>query len=278
MKVHHLNCATFCPVACQRFFSRSHFIAHCLLIESDDGLILVDTGYGSAECTERGARVGRIYAALMRPAFDPAETAAAQVRALGFSTGDVRHIVVTHMDGDHAGGLPDFPEAQVHIFADEHAAIMKRATIAEKGRYLPAQWAHEPQWRIHAPADGERWHGFDLARPIAEVSPELLLVPVTGHTRGHCVVAVDDGDGWLVHCGDAYFDRRSIAAPDAVPKGIRRMERALALDYPSYAANHERLRALQSNGGEGMRLFCAHDPAEFPAPTAASTPPGDPPR
>lgn len=264
MKVHHLNCATFCPKATQRFFQRSHFVAHCLLVESDDGLILVDTGFGTAECGQRGQRVGRVYSWIMGPAFDPAETALAQVQALGFAPSDVRHIVVTHMDVDHAGGLADFPDAQVHIFAEEHDAITKRASMAEKGRYVPAQWAHGPKWQIHEVAQGERWHGFERARPLPSVAPELLIVPVRGHTRGHSIVAVDDGAGWLVHCGDAYFDRRSISAPEAVPKGIRRLERALALDDEMRAANLERLRALDAEGGPGMRLFCAHDPAEFP--------------
>ena len=264
MKVHHLNCATFCPRACERFFSRSHFVAHCLLVESDDGLILIDTGFGTAECEQRGKRVGRLYAWMMRPAFDPAETAVARVRALGFAPEDVRHIVVTHMDVDHAGGLPDFPHAQVHIFEDEHTAAMKRSAFAEKGRYVPAHWAHGPDWRIHAVEQGESWHGFERVRPLPSVAPELLIVPVRGHTRGHSIVAVDDGDGWLVHCGDAYFDRRAITDPEALPKGIQRLERALALDDQMRAANLERLRALNAAGGEGMRLFCAHDPVEFP--------------
>ncbi len=267
MKVHHLNCATFCPVACQRLFARSHFVAHCLLVESDDGLILIDTGFGAAECAERGKRVGRIYAWVMGPAFDRAETAVAQVEALGFSPKDVRHIVATHLDVDHAGGLPDFPDAQVHVFAEEHAAAMARASMPEKGRYVPAQWAHGPQWRVHTVEAGEAWHGFERVRPLPGVAPELLIVPVRGHTRGHAVVAVDDGDGWLVHCGDAYLDRRSISDPDAVPRGIRRLERALAIDDDQRAANLERLRALKTAGGEGMRLFCAHDPAEFPHPS-----------
>lgn len=263
MRVHHLNCATFCPVACERFFSRSHFVAHCLLVESDDGLILVDTGFGTPEIEQRGARVGRLYSAIMRPAFDREETALARVQALGFSPKDVRHIVVTHLDVDHAGGLADFPDAQVHVFADEHAAAMARASFPEKGRYVPAQWAHGPDWRVHGIEAGEDWYGFERVRPLPGVAPELLIVPVQGHTRGHSVVAVDDGAGWLVHCGDAYFDRRSISAPDEVPKGIRRLEKALAIDDGLRAKNLERLRGLQAAGGQGMRLFCAHDPVQM---------------
>jgi glyoxylase-like metal-dependent hydrolase (beta-lactamase superfamily II) len=31
-----------------------------------------------------------------------------QVRALGFAPNDVRHVLLTHLDRDHAGGLSDF--------------------------------------------------------------------------------------------------------------------------------------------------------------------------
>ncbi|MFD0510570.1 MBL fold metallo-hydrolase [Streptomyces aureus] len=31
---------------------------------------------------------------------------------LGYAVDDVRHIVLTHLDLDHAGGLPDFPRAR----------------------------------------------------------------------------------------------------------------------------------------------------------------------
>ena len=53
-------------------------------------------------------------------------TWARQVEALGYSARDVRHIVVTHLDPDHAGGLSDFPDAEVHIFRAEHKAAMER--------------------------------------------------------------------------------------------------------------------------------------------------------
>lgn len=51
MTVHHLNCAEICPYAfvlsgSGGLFSRSRLIVHCLLVETDDGLLLVDSGYG----------------------------------------------------------------------------------------------------------------------------------------------------------------------------------------------------------------------------------------
>ncbi|MCA9539136.1 MAG: MBL fold metallo-hydrolase [Myxococcales bacterium] len=266
MKIHHLNCVTMCPVACKSLFKRSHFVAHCLLVESPDGLILIDTGFGMAEVEQRGKRVGRLYAKMMGPAFDPAETAVAQVQALGFKPADVRHIVVTHLDLDHAGGLSDFPHAQVHVFAEEHAAAMKRETLPEKGRYLPVQWAHGPDWHLHAVEEGEGWHGFERVRPLPGVVPDVLLVPVRGHTRGHCAVAVKGDDGWWLHCGDAYFDRRSIAAPDEVPRGIQRLEKILAFDNDLRRRNLGRLQELFTAQGASLHMICAHDPVEFPTP------------
>jgi glyoxylase-like metal-dependent hydrolase (beta-lactamase superfamily II) len=55
---------------------------------------------------------------------DYRETAYMQIKELGFNPQDVRHILVTHLDLDHAGGLSDFPEAKVHIFAPEFEAAM----------------------------------------------------------------------------------------------------------------------------------------------------------
>jgi hypothetical protein len=31
----------------------------------------------------------------------------------------------------------------------------------------------------------------------------MWLVPLFGHTRGHCGVAIRNGSGWLFHVGDA---------------------------------------------------------------------------
>ncbi len=37
------------------------------------------------------------------------------MKRLGYSINDVRHIILTHLDLDHAGGLHDFPNAAVHV-------------------------------------------------------------------------------------------------------------------------------------------------------------------
>ena len=54
MRIHHLNCGTCCPAGGRLFDGTSdaafgHLVCHCLLIESDAGLILVDTGFGTRD-------------------------------------------------------------------------------------------------------------------------------------------------------------------------------------------------------------------------------------
>ena len=164
MKIHHLNCGSMCPVGQRLINGHGGWLApatmccHCLLIEGRNGLILVDTGLGTGD-VQRPQRLGGMFNALTRPRLRLEETALHQVRALGFDARDVRHIVPTHLDLDHAGGLGDFPQAQVHIFRKEYDAAMRRPTLSERGRYVSEQWAHGPQWVVRD-LSGERWMGF----------------------------------------------------------------------------------------------------------------------
>lgn len=114
------------------FLSAGQLVCHCLLIETEDGLVLNDTGLGPQDIARKNAlHLG--FKSLVRPMLNMEETAIYQVERLGFARKDVRHIVLTHLDFDHAGGLQDFPEAKVHIFDDEYEAAMHPQTSLEKG-------------------------------------------------------------------------------------------------------------------------------------------------
>src|SRR6185295_19585908 len=124
MRVHHINTGTMCPIG-QRFvngtgsmFKRARMVCHCLLIETNDGLALVDTGIGLDDIANP-PRLGPKWVRQTTPRLDPAETAVRQVEALGYSRDDVRHLLLTHLDRDHAGGIPDFPNAKVHVHRRE---------------------------------------------------------------------------------------------------------------------------------------------------------------
>lgn len=254
MTVHHLNCASMRPLA------TAPMVAHCLLVERPDGLLLVDTGFGSGDCADP-KRLGQPFRAIVRPVLDPAETAVAQVRALGYDTADVTDIALTHLDLDHVGGIGDFPHARVHVFGDELAAALS-PTAREKARYLEAQRAHDPQWVRHD-VPGDTWFGFES---VTALDDDVLLIPLRGHTRGHCGVAVRRTDGrWLLHAGDSYFHTSEKQAPPAPPFALKAFQVLMGVDNRRRLANQERLRELHAGHADDVTIFSAHDPSEYAA-------------
>jgi glyoxylase-like metal-dependent hydrolase (beta-lactamase superfamily II) len=266
MKVHHINCATFCPpLFAKSVNAAGKLVCHCLLIESNDGLILVDTGLGTQALATPGRYSPPGSTTMLGAKLDPSETALAQLTALGFAKKDLRHFLLTHLDFDHAGGIADFPDATVHVFEDEYQAAHKRATFFEKQRYCSAQWAHGPKWqRYTLPEKASPWFGFDSVRALPGSGDEILIVPVTGHSRGHCAIAVRTGDGWLLHCGDAYFyDGEMDPSGRRCTGFLNGFQKVAQFDGPSRLRNQERLRQLAASHAGEVQLFCAHDPTEF---------------
>jgi glyoxylase-like metal-dependent hydrolase (beta-lactamase superfamily II) len=259
-RIHHLSCATMCPAAGRvPGLMRRRLVAHCLLVEDTDGLTLVDTGFGTADVADP-RRLGRAFTVAVGARFDPAETAVAQVEALGFAASDVRRIVVTHLDLDHAGGLGDFPRAEVHVHADELAAA-RRPTVREQARYVAPQWAHGPSWVEHRPSAGESWFGFE---GVSVIDDGLVLVPLPGHTRGHAGVAARRPDGtWLLHAGDGYFFHGEKERPSTCPPGLRAFQRLVAVDNRARVENQDRLRSLHADHADEVTVFCAHDEVEL---------------
>lgn len=269
MRIHHLNCGSHCPIGGRVYDRRARGLhadicTHCLLIEADDTLILVDTGYGLADI--RGGaerRLAHLWPLVLNPRLREEDTAVRQVERLGFSARDVRHIVLTHLDFDHAGGLEDFPEASVHVSAREREASLHlpRGLVGNQ-RYRPLQWDGVRDWRTYAPS-GEPWFGFDAVRSLDGLPPEILLVPLSGHTLGHAGVAVRTPDGWLLDAGDAYLDRSELTAHRGIPPGLALYERIMMTDPPAARYNLMRLRELHSRHASEIEIFCSHDTGEL---------------
>jgi glyoxylase-like metal-dependent hydrolase (beta-lactamase superfamily II) len=245
------------------FLEAGRLVCHCFVVETNDGLALVDTGLGTADVEGERGRLPPPFRLIANPVLKLGETALSQLRRLGFRQEDVRHVVITHLDVDHAGGLSDFPAAAVHLHEVEHKAATRLATWHERARYRPAQWAHGPRWRPHAHA-GERWMGFDSVRPLAGTTDDILLVPLFGHSRGHSGVAVKTAAGWLLHAGDAYFAQDEIhTTPPRCPPALAGFQSLVAFDEAARRNNQGRLRELASRSNAGVTIVCAHDPAEF---------------
>ena len=249
-------------------------VCHVLVVETGAGLVLIDTGLGTGDVADRGRRLPGIFRAAIRPALEPAETAEARLRGLGLDPREVRHIVVTHLDLDHAGGIGDFPWATVHVHARERQAAQARATRNERRRYLPAQLDGHQRWIEYDHREGDEWMGLPAARPLSGLGGELALVPLHGHTRGHSGVAVRAPGGWLLHAGDAYFHRDELARAGAGPLALRGFQRAVEVNRRERLDSQRRLRELARDRAGEVRVFCSHDPSEL-AELAGLAPAGD---
>jgi len=242
----------------------AHLVCHCLLIETEQhGLVLVDTGFGERDVLEPRRRLSRFFIAFNNIQFERRLTALEQLRQLGFAPGDVRHILLTHLDFDHAGGLSDFPDAQVHLLQREMNAARSTHSFLGHRRYRHQQWDDVRHWQLYEPG-GDLWFGFQAVKELRGLPPEILLIPLTGHTHGHAGVAVQADDGWLLHAGDAYFYREEVGQPERhCTPGLNFYQRMMEVDRPARLANQHRLWTLSLEHRNEVRLFCSHDAKEL---------------
>lgn len=241
-------------------FRRARLVCHTLLAESADGLVLIDGGLGLGDIADP-RRLGPRWVRQVSPRLDPAETAIEQVRALGYAPTDVRHVVLTHLDLDHAGCVPDFPWATVHVHAHELAAATQRTGPRAQFRYVPAQLPSDGQVRSYTDG-GETWRGFEGVRMLGDRDPDILVVPLHGHTAGHCGIAVRGERGWVFHAGDSYFFHGQVAATPRTPAALWFFQRRADTDRPARIRNQARVRDL-ALGQPDVTVFCAHDPVEY---------------
>lgn len=275
ISVHHINCGAMQPYGGALFDGQTPGLApatlacHCLVLDTEAGPLLVDTGTVSADPSQAAHAHSPIFRIVDRIRLEPSEAAANHLHRLGYRASDVRHVVMTHLDFDHAAGLVDFPAATVHLSAIEAEDARTRDTPLAAQRYRPAQWgrpaphALEPGWRLYDRFERD-WLGLP-ATELDGLGPDILLVPLPGHTRGHCGVAVRTGSGWLLHAGDAVFHHRELDEPRSTPSAARAYQWFMQTSQRQRRHSLAQLRALRAAYPDTLRIVCTHDPSLLPA-------------
>lgn len=261
MKIHHLNCGCMCPIGTKivpKVFNKE-VISHCLLIEGANELILVDCGLShQALCDPKSMG---FYNRFINAKKNDSISALQQIKALGFSPSDVRHIIPTHLDEDHAGAIIDFPNALVHTSLIEFSSMKKPPSFGERLRYKLTGREDSFTWQTYALDRGESWFGFDAVQQLEGLPPEILIVPLYGHTRGHTGIAIKTADKWLFHVGDAYYDHKELIEPRSFRLKI--FQKSANVNVKQARENQLKIRSLNEQHHAEIDIFSAHDPWEY---------------
>jgi glyoxylase-like metal-dependent hydrolase (beta-lactamase superfamily II) len=215
----------------------------CLLVEHDDGLVLVDTGVGNKEAD----KFVEIYGIENGGTAGPTRLDDA-LAELGFSAADVRWVVNTHLHFDHAGGntvagpsggAPElgFPRATYVVQAGE-LAFAGRRNERLQASYLPPNFAPVVQagrWRTVA---GE-----------AEILPGIRVTPTPGHVPYHQSVVVTDGGQTACFLADLIPTTAHIPLPWI-----------MGYDLEPLVTLESKRRILTTAAAEGWLLVFEHDP------------------
>lgn len=262
-KIHHLHCGSLCPYCAPLFGQqglKAEIVCHCLLVETDKGLVLIDTGLGIQDYLHPQKRLGSIISKFGTIQNNLNLTAIAQIQTLGFKPTDVKHILVTHLDFDHAGGISDFPHATVHILSSEFNAT-QNLSYKNKLRYRTEQFKQHRYWNFIEADAGESWFNLSKVNGFKLFQDEILMIPLLGHTEGHCGIAIKQNDNWLFFCGDAYYSHKELNPKHKLTM-LEITERLFAHNNLQRIQSLKQIQLLATHQPE-LEIVCAHDPVEL---------------
>lgn len=246
-EIYHLNCVKIVsPYA-------DNVCGHCLLLKQNDRMALIDTGIGVLDSQQPEERIGHELIKITGYRFDENQTAVRQIEGLGLNSEQITDCIISHLDNDHIGGLPDFPHITVHVGKEEYENYM-----SGNPRYLKIPLQHNPTIKTYGKSD-KLWFGFEAKEVITALDTEILLIPLPGHTLGHCGVAIKNGDGWLFYVADAYYLREELSNIDHPVHELAEMR---ADDNKMRIDTLEKIRELMQAHPE-IEIFGYHDIREF---------------
>lgn len=190
------------------------------VIEHPKGLVLVDTGNHPRVAEDAAAYWGKDVAAAIQPEMDPDDAVDRHLIRLGYKIEEIKHVILTHMHLDHAGGMSLFPEAAFYIQKDELVAAMWPHPQFAIGHYEIKDFAQTRNFNIRK-LDGDL-DLFDDGR--------IRIIKTGGHSVGHQMVLLQLREfGPTLLPGDACMmpEQLDLLTPPGMP--IPEPEKGLAV-------------------------------------------------
>jgi glyoxylase-like metal-dependent hydrolase (beta-lactamase superfamily II) len=203
------------------------------LVNTGDKLVLIDTGAG----TLFGPTLGNLRANL---------------QAAGYKPEQVDAVLITHMHGDHVGGLIAdgklaFPNATIHAGQEDadfwlSKANLDKASAEMKGFFQGAMASMNPYVEAGK---------FKPLKGSTDLLPGIKAMPAHGHTPGHNVYVVESKGQKLVLWGDLMH----VAAVQFVEPQV-----TISFDVDSKPAAVERKKAYADAAKGRYLVGSAHLP------------------
>ena len=203
----------------------------CLVVKTDDHLVLVDTGAGGLAST-----TGRLMQNLREARIAPE---------------DIDTVILTHGHPDHiggnidAGGNPAFPNARYVIWKDEWdfwTSEQAEQKLDEHVREILVKFARENL----PPIQGK----VDLFNLEKEIVPGISAVAAPGHTPGHMALEISS-DGELLLC---------IADAALHPIHLEQLDWHAAVDFAPDQAVATRRKILHRAADQKALILAFHFP------------------
>ncbi len=207
------------------------FDTHAVLIKGKGKIWLIDTGYG-------------------RNIFG-------NLKKLGIEPRDVDHVLLTHMHGDHIGGMltdgePAFPNASVTVSEREVAywtseTEMNKLPVTKNNSFQAAQEVLAQYGTKIKQVQGLALDG--------NYGDGIFPIEAYGHTPGHIMFLLSDGGKKLLIWGDLTF---SLTIQTSHP------EIAVTFDANPDLARETRFKVLEYLSGKDIAVIGMHTPIPQP--------------
>lgn len=171
----------------------------CLLLESNDQKILIDTGLGADFEFKYGPKLGPKFSKMYAVKDSKKSGIEKALESLSITPDQITHVILSHLHFDHTGGstkeaggqlVPTFKNATYYI-QKQNLETALNPNLREKASYYTCNFKPLLDAGV-----------LEVLNGACEVLPFIKAVLTHGHTQGQQNIWVEDEKTSLLYCAD----------------------------------------------------------------------------